>query len=1009
MTRNPDLSENSAEAAIPVGTNNAGGIAPQASTAIGTPAPPPQTIESVGCAQAVTCLNPYGPVDRMSEGAIVFDLPQLAYSQFLDIDQQFEITDDMSPGSVILQIPYHPISDYTNPFMKMYASFHSRYNGDLIFRMQMIGNATYSGTLMWFWYPTRYPSSIVTFAEAQKYEYKTMSVVMPSVEAFIHRDARQYQYYREMSDGDVASRPHLVLCIHTTVVSPLREGIKVRMRIGSKFASLTDARVMGAPVQPFRLANPVLSEIHPDNKVKSLNDMTIGQVFPYFNRRKLYGLIDGNSSLPSLSYVDPVGNILDFSLRMPIPCLFGGDLPQGIYKRLFLSNTTYSTTGIDKVRIVVVLHQLDLATEKAIATDADFTNITKDETTWLALFDNAAAIQKYVTVDVMRKQSAELAVWTNPDETTNVLKVVRQLHMVTRKGMVVALALEYHASSRDFDSAKKIGIPNNASGVDSTIPFSPVLGPVVHLGTLKTLPVPWFSFKFTDSPTTIVTSNDENAPTTITNPTILDYFGLVTQDTTAEQAFQFDLVDPTSKVRVMTLRYLPTFQDFVINASDSIKYREYQGDITKLLITNAGNIPLATSMPKTDTSSWPKRFPETSNLVSSTSTLSQFRPNAAAALAIGEMAEAGATLGAEMETSFGSLFSRAGAEGISETSVTGATDPISRSLFKPTVFVNSEGRMYPAAGATNIYGKRSYGTLTNNMYTFSRGQQTELTNTSEGTQAGPSAANVREKFTQVYRPEQDKYTQVFRPESTHTVQTDNLYTGSRSTQTDPTTRSAGVNTSTQTSKNFAFEKSNSILDYYRHLSGGGTPDNFDRFLYLSSLNAMKPNGGAVIKGEYERAMQSNQNEWQSRQNDIQRQFQNQQQQQQFTHENEMQEHGFEQQEELQQRGFTHDTQMQSNEFNFKNQYQSKQFQHDTDMSNLGFEHDIALGKQHILGNLANTATGGVFSLAGTALSKVGDSYLQNQQYHNQQNLMTQQFNQSMFASGASSQALKLAA
>lgn len=211
MSRNPDQNENSAEAAIPVGVNNAGGIAPQASSTIGVPAPPPETIEAVGCSQAYTCLNPFGPVDRMSEGAIVFDLPQLVYGQYLDIDQQFEITDDMSPGSVILQIPYHPISDYTNPYIKLYSKFHSRYNGDILFRMQLIGNATYSGTLMWFWYPTRYPSSIVTFAEAQKYEYKTQSVVMPSVEAFIHRDARQYGNYRDMRDGDIADRPHLSL------------------------------------------------------------------------------------------------------------------------------------------------------------------------------------------------------------------------------------------------------------------------------------------------------------------------------------------------------------------------------------------------------------------------------------------------------------------------------------------------------------------------------------------------------------------------------------------------------------------------------------------------------------------------------------------------------------------------------------------------------------------------------------------------------------------------------
>jgi len=1033
MTRNPDLNENSAEQAMPVGLNNVGGVAPQASSAIGTPAPPPQTIESVGSSQAYTCLNPYGPINRLSEGAIVFDMPQLVYGQYLDVDQQFEITDDMSPGSVILQIPYHPISDYTNPFIKQYASFHTRYNGDILFRMQMIGNATYSGTLMWFWYPTRYPTSIVSFAEAQKYEYKSMSVVMPSVEAFVHRDARQYQYYREMSDGDVANRPHLVLCIHTTVVSPLREGIKVRMRIGSKLASRTDAMIAGVPVQPFCLANPVLDQVNPDNKVRTIDNLTIGQVFPYYSKRTLYGIIDGSTVLPSVSYTDAVGKIIDFSLNMPAPGLFGGDFPQTQYKRLFSSNTTYSVTGVNKCRMVVVLHQLEPSVAKQIATDTSFTSIPEDEAKWLSLFKSAEAIQKYVTVDVIREQDAVVELWQNPDETDTVLKVMCQLSMETRLGKILALALQFESKERDFDASKKIGVPDSASGRALEFPHQPILGPVTHTGQLITLPTPWFGFKMTSLPTTIVTGNDEVAPTCISDPTILEYFRSVTQNTTIDQAFQFDLVDPVSKVRIMTLRYLPTLSNFVINTTDNIKYREYQGDITKLTFANSGNIPLATSMPLSDTSNWPKRFPTSSTSITSTgSSRNWFRANAAAyAAMVGEMAEAGAVAGAE--TVFGPEFIQGLEDDISATTVTGATDEISRTVVHPQYFVSSEGKIWPSdtieftnsgsftnsegrtwpvqsMGRGNLYSKRSHGTITDNMYTFSRGEQYQMIGTSEGTQAGTSAATTDNTYTQVWRPENDVFTQVWRPENDQYTQVW-APEKSKGVQTTPV-KFADSQTKLETAKQ--------VKDYFDLLMGHGTPSDYDRFVYMSSRQGMQANGNQIVSGEYNKAMQHNQNEWQEVQNDKQRQFTSGQNQQQWAHEDtmqgrsfihdtDMQRQKFSHEDQMQGRTFSHDLDMQHNQFDFQNQSQQKTFQHDIDMSKLGFEQNKALGQQQIVGAIANTATGGAFSIANTMIGKGADMVMQQQNYHNQQNLMTQNFNQSMFASGASSQALKLAA
>lgn len=537
-----------------------------------------------------------------------------------------------------------------------------------------------------------------------------------------------------------------------------------------------------------------------------------------------------------------------------------------------------------------------------------------------------------------------------------------------------------------------------------SFPFSPELGPVVHVGTLVTLPLPWVSFKFTELPVTVVTTNDEVAPTTITSPTILEYFKIITKNTTADQAYQFDLVDPTSKVRVMTLRFLPALSEFVINASDSIKYREYQGKITNLLIANAGNVPLATSMPLTDTSSWPKRFPATVSALSSYSSRAQFVPNAAiaAAEALGALGEASAI--SATESFFGNLMGRMGSGAISETSVAGATNPISRTSFinnpTTTLFTSSDGFTRPVT-LPGKFSLRNIGTQPDASYTFSRGTSPDVIGTSEGTQVNFG-----------------------RDVSSNDASTQSMgtLTSSRSSQTEPMEQpssSATYNTiSSGPRSKFNLEPYYFATSLYDRLFGHSIPSNFDRFTYMSSRDAYKSNG-AVISGTFEEDMQANQNYWQGVQNGANRRFQHEQADRQYSHENDMQRNEFAQQQQMQSQNFAHDfdmqsrsfgqqTRMQSNEFDFKNQYQSKEFGQQKDMSNLNFEHDLALGSQKIGGALLNTATGGAFSLANTAVNKIGDIYMQNQAYKNNQSLMTQSFNQSLYASGASSQALKLA-
>ncbi|QNJ34549.1 ORF2 [Arma picornavirus GZ] len=1009
MGRNPDLDENSAEQAQPIGVNNAGGIAPQASSTIGVPAPPPQTIEAVGCSQAVTVLNPYGPMDRMSEGAIVFDLPQLCYGQWLDINTQFEITDDMSPGSVILQIPYHPLSDYTNPFIKSYCSLHRRYNGDLGFRMQMIGNATYSGTLMWFWYPTKYPNTIVDFAEAQKYEYKTMSVVMPSVEAFILRDARQYEYYRLMSDINVADRPHLVLAIHTTVVSPLREGIKVRMRIGSKLISQTDRAIMGVPVFPFRLCDPVSSSITPGTLTRSLNGLTFGEVFPYYAQRPIQCIIDGNT-IPALWDVhDETGRLLDFTLKTPVPCLFGGQFPQTQYKRLFVSAETTSSipTVQNHVRIVLALHQLPPSLEKAIAIDTVWTSQCDDADTWLAKAEACEAIQKYVACDVIRSQTVDLVVWTDPDDTKFQIIIRRQMHCVSRKGMILVLAIEILTLGRDFDYARKIGIPNTSSGTQLSIPFSSVLGPVTHVGTLRTLPTPWYGVKFTSLATTVVTSNDEVAPTCGCDATVVEYFKKLSQSLTSDQSYQVDLVDPDSKVRVMTLRYLPQFENFVINAQDNIKYREYQGDVTKLLFSSSGPIPTASSMPSTDTSVWPKRFPTTALTLSSRAYITS---NAAALPFIAEMAGA--------EGLEGLIAGSSGeASAIGSLSQSGNLRSIATQMYKANADAST------SVGPDLHFGKffNTEGTSVSdpsvNYYPWSRGIRPSFNTANRGTLAAPQTTN---RGSMIQPNTNNRSTETFNPTRPKGTTVDNSYfSSSTGIQASPGMSNASVDaeprtvdTGTQagkTASQYALESADQIKQYYDLLSGAPqNPSHFDRFAYLSSRSMIHSNGNAIVSGEYERVMQNNQNTWQENQNDIQRKWEIQQQNNTFAQDTAMQNKNFDFQKQQQQNSFAHDVDMQKSSQEFSNQQQQRGFSHDVDMSNINFQNSTKLTSQKIAGNLENTALSGGLNMVTAAAGKVADAYMQQKSFQQQSKMQNQAFNNQLYASGASSQALKLA-
>jgi hypothetical protein len=608
---NPDLDENVGEGVSPITNTNMGGLAPQLVSTAGIPEPPPQTLSATGSVGPVVRLNPYGPDNRLDQGAIVFSYPDLIYDQFMEVQTQFEITDDTEPGTILLQIPYDPLSPYMNKYIRKYASLHSRYAGDILIRCFMIGNATYSGTLMWFWYPTKYQGRIAQFEDAQKYAYKTQSVVMPSVEEHVLGDARQMYFYRTTSETDIESRPHLVLAVHTSVVSPLREGIKVRLRIATRLASGTDAK-MGKMCKPFMFADPQVDSITPGPPAAGLNGKTFAEVFPNFKISPLYLELDGTTTIGKYSYMDG-DDAKFFTLNMIMPALAGGVFADANNKRLVSSNLLTAIVENDKLRVVTIIHQLPVAIQKAISTDSAFDTVTTGDN-WLTSVTNMAYLTGHVDVRVSRVNSTSLQLFKDPNSTFEI-DLVTQVSCVTDHGKLVVSAFECTVPSNDLKYAAMCGVPDTPQGSPVVFPYNPVLGPVALSTGLINYPSNWIGVKMVTTDSTVVNSKDEIAPSDFTDPVIVEQFNELAKGVGPEMVLQFDLQDPVSKTRVVTLRYLANLNEFVVNSNDVVAYRLYPGKLRNLVFANFGVIPTATSFPLSDVSFWPKRFSDSTPII----------------------------------------------------------------------------------------------------------------------------------------------------------------------------------------------------------------------------------------------------------------------------------------------------------------------------------------------------------------------------------------------------------
>lgn len=263
-------------------------------------------------------LNPLGPPNMLGVGGITFDIKDLIYSQYMDCDVQYQYTDDTPQGQVVFQIPYDPTSQYVNPYIRQWLSIHPRYTGALNFRFTIIGNTTFSGLIGFAWYPRPITSNVVKVSEMMKYSYTTMGINEPSNRIFTLFDARQTQFWRDTADDPKLNpRPVIVCFIYMTAVSPLKEGITIRIRVASKLSDGSDGPCFVAAEPTIPTSTPGVGVPAPTGIVQNYSNILTGMPLvpiiarPIIFQTPLYLAVDGRCYKPYIQVTETGDYVID--------------------------------------------------------------------------------------------------------------------------------------------------------------------------------------------------------------------------------------------------------------------------------------------------------------------------------------------------------------------------------------------------------------------------------------------------------------------------------------------------------------------------------------------------------------------------------------------------------------------------------------------------------------------------------------------------------------------------
>lgn len=583
---------------------------------------PPATMGALEMLDEDT-LNTVGPPNMLATGAIQFDIKDLVYNQFLDSDQLYQITNSTAEGAIILQIPYSLTSKYVNAYIRQYVSLHERFAGDLLYRITLVGNQTFSGLIGVAWLPRAVDGNVIKISEAQKYSYSATTVNEMWNKSFRLMDARKDSFYRNVADeGDEKNRPHLVFFVVMAAQSPLTESITVRLRVASKLAD------------NFQVANPIIpggTLAGPGNTPTGYQaDITrlIGSaVLPTLVRPYTYGIdtpfymiMDGSTwfSQPLYNSVDDyqITSFQKTSMKKLPPSVSSSAVnrayktqvwitgPKGV--NLVYINTTRAPGFSQEFRPPIVNngittmdgHSLNNAVQNAIRTENNIADIFTEIRTQYAKLPHKELSELFQLYSIfLTSQKPTFNIWDSTNKTYSVtVKNVTAGVGITPYGPVYILYFNTGGISGDFP-VDDIYVSYNPSDYLSTITQ---VKQVYTVKNPEAMPVGWRHVAFgCDLPYVMV--EGVVASTMPSHPSIkamIEYLGLTLKST---ECLQMTLADIESGRNIATVRYFGDRQSLAINVGTSnMQYAASLRPLDRMFLSAIGVVERTQDFPITD-------------------------------------------------------------------------------------------------------------------------------------------------------------------------------------------------------------------------------------------------------------------------------------------------------------------------------------------------------------------------------------------------------------------------
>lgn len=556
-------------------------------------------------------LQPVGAPNMLSVGAIQFDIKHLIYEQFLDADQEFEITDDLVSGSVILQIPYGVNHPFVNRYIKSYSELHGRYAGAIQYRVTVIGNPLFSGAIGIAWFPRRVTTSTVPISETQKYAYSAKGVTMPWNAIHTLHDGRREYFYRLADEVVDDERPHLVVYLMMSLQNPLREGVVTRLRVASKLCNASEPN-------PFVFSEPRFLPEPPINETRLLSVENFENVFVNATNTRIWFYSDGRNNsdqkfenlkfypsytdqafnqsssvrvLPGVGIsptaqksftkdsVDSYANFLTTWPKFSIPEI--DNFPPGTSSAVvsIMTQTTMDSDSFSTLCRACPMAFFNLGTINKPFTQAVYNQMKlSNEWSTIVLRDSTSPVK--ILSLISNNQVYIIRNITNIGNSPSYIIMGGYIKVTTDKGTTIFYNLcgvSSNANETISDLYGKCGLTSAGNTtLTSTIARYPYLNIDEQLeftSQLDPLPLGYQALRISDLPPSALLISDYPSCTASDDPTIERWFHRRAENLPLTQCLQFRLVDASSTRVIATVRYFQELRTFLINTNTSDAYR----------------------------------------------------------------------------------------------------------------------------------------------------------------------------------------------------------------------------------------------------------------------------------------------------------------------------------------------------------------------------------------------------------------------------------------------------